>query len=48
MFILVLNRELCKTVKASNDDHIHRERMWCEIPAMFWGLNTYSWWDKGL
>lgn len=41
VFILVLNKELCKTVKASNDGQIHSECVQCEIPATFWGLNTY-------
>jgi len=42
VFILVLNKELCKTVKASNDDRVHRECMWCEISGVFWDLNTHS------
>lgn len=42
MFILVLNKELCKTVMASNDDRVRRECMWHEIPALFWDLNAYS------
>lgn len=33
VFILVLNKELCKTVKASNDGQIHSECVQCEIPA---------------